>query len=94
VHLVSHGSDTCIHHIAHNGTEWDSWTFLWCEDLDGPNYPSEFLPTFLASVDGANIEVFARDLKGSLHKYGFFDITAVSYFLDGNNKWENLGQPS
>lgn len=93
-HLVSRGTDTCIHHIAHNGTEWDTWTYLWCEDSDGLNYPSEFLPTFLASVDGANIAVFARDLKGSLHKCWFLGTPADWYYPDGNNKWENLGQPS
>lgn len=93
-HLVSRGTDTCIHHIAHNGTEWVSWTYLWCEERGGSDYPNEFLPTFLASADGANIEVFARDLEGSLHKYGFYGAPVEWSYLEGNKKWENLGQPS
>lgn len=94
-HLVSRGTDTCIHHIAHNGTDWVSWTYLWCETQEGgSDYPSEYLPTFLASNDGANIEVFARDLEGNLHKYGFHGTPVEWSYPDGNEKWENLGQPS
>ena len=94
-HLVSRGSDTCIHHIAFNGTDWVAWTYLWCEDREGGDYPNEFLPTFMTSSDGANIEIFARDLDGNVHKYGFHGIPVEwSSYEEGNDKWENFGQPS
>jgi hypothetical protein len=94
-HLISRGTDNCIHHNAHNGTGWGSWTYLWCEDrTDGSDYPTEFLPTFVASSGDGNVEVMARDLQGNFLKYGFLGTPVSWSYPDGNNKWENLGQPA
>jgi hypothetical protein len=94
-HLISRGTDNCIHHNAHNGTGWGSWTYIRCDQRTDPEstYPTEFLPTFVASGGGGNVEVMARDLQGNFIKYGFLGTPAEWVYLEGNNKWESLGQP-
>jgi hypothetical protein len=92
-HLISRGTNTCIHYNAHNGTNWGSWVYIRCDrrkDGDETDYPTEFLPTFVASRDG-NVEVMARDLDGNFLKYSFLGMPSPREEGDGN--WENLGQP-
>jgi hypothetical protein len=94
-HLISRGTDNCIHHNAHNGTSWDFWNYIRCDERninDGVDYPTEFLPTFVASRDGT-VEVMARDLDGNFLKYSFLGTPAEWVYKDGNSKWENLGRP-
>ena len=94
-HIISRGTDNCVHHIAHNGTGWGSWTYLWCESgtVAEVDYPTEFLPTFVTSSVGGNVEVLVRDLGGSVFKYDFIGKPADWVYLDYNKKWENLGKP-
>ena len=35
-HLISRGMDNCIHYNAFNGTDWDFWNYLWCNDKQAP----------------------------------------------------------
>lgn len=95
-HLISRGTDNCLHYNAHNGTDWGFWNYLWCNrretELDS-SYPTEFLPTFIANGGSGIVELVMRDLDGSvLHMK--LEGTLDSSYQWSNDVWENLGQPA
>ncbi|KAF2626090.1 hypothetical protein BU25DRAFT_492245 [Macroventuria anomochaeta] len=98
-HLISRGTDNCIHYNGHNGTGWGSWAYLWCNDKETGSelyYPTEFLPTSMVAYESGKLELVVKDLLGDVLKLvvtGTVDPHEWSY-TTGNDKWENLGQPA
>ncbi|KAF1352654.1 hypothetical protein EJ07DRAFT_159104 [Lizonia empirigonia] len=94
-HLVSRGTDNCIHYTAFNGTGGGFWTFLWCNgDADGWSvedpYPTQFLPTFVADAGAGELELLARCLAGSVLRLQIHGAPAEIWSSDN---WEDLGKP-
>ncbi|KZM28791.1 uncharacterized protein EKO05_0006089 [Ascochyta rabiei] len=93
-HLVSRGTDDCIHYTAFNGTSWDFWNMLWClrsdDDSTHLDYPTQYLPTFMVDGGEGNVEVLARNLKGNFLRLGVHGSAGDEW---SNDNWENLGTP-
>ncbi|KAJ8109162.1 hypothetical protein OPT61_g7662 [Boeremia exigua] len=95
-HMISRGTDNCVHYISHNGIAWDRWTYLWCnEDETDSNvyYPTQFLPTAVALHDTGNLEVIIRDLKGNVWRQ-MLDTPVDPNRSWSNDDWNTLGQPT
>lgn len=93
-HLVSRGTDDCIHYNVFNGTGWGSWTYLWCardaDERSGNDYPTQFLPTFVADAGPGELEVVARNLAGSVLRLQIHGAPVERW---SNDDWEDLGKP-
>ncbi|KAF9700186.1 hypothetical protein EKO04_001684 [Ascochyta lentis] len=93
-HLISRGTDNCIHYNAFNGTNWDFWNMLWCNRDDDQSshsdYPTQFLPTFMIDSGEGNIEMMMRNLKGNFLRLGVHGSAGDEW---SNDNWENLGNP-
>lgn len=90
-HIISRGTDDCVHYNAFNGTSWGSWKYMWCaERTPGEGYVTKFMPTIIVSgADGA-VEVVARDKIGRLIRYEIHGTMQDGEMLS-NEDWEELG---
>lgn len=97
-HLVSRGTDNCIHYNSFNGTDWDFWTFLWCMPLEASmgrtGYPTQGMSTMAVGgrVAGTG-HILARDLEGTIIRYQVDGV--VNENIDNgipSSVWEALGK--
>ena len=94
-HLVSRGTNDCVHYNAHNGTGWGSWTLLWCDKTSSSDYPTEFFPTFMAGGGSGSVELVVRDLEKNVLRLDMPGTGPDEWSWEASNdKWENLGQPA
>ncbi|KAJ4350879.1 hypothetical protein N0V95_004327 [Ascochyta clinopodiicola] len=93
-HLVSRGTDDCIHYNAFNGIGWGFWDMLWClshdDDVTHLDYPTQYLPTFMVGSGDGNVEILARNLRGEVLRLGVHGSAGDEW---SNDDWENLGKP-
>lgn len=96
-HLVIRGTDTCVHYKTHNGTDWESWFYIFCEDRDSDtsgDYPTEFLPTYMVNSGEGKVEVVLQDLTGNFRKLQIVGSPSHDDSWDERNeKWESFGIP-
>lgn len=91
--LLSRGTDSCMHYIAHNGTDWGSWTYMWCARGDRLEYPSDYMPTFIAGGGSGSMELVAKNVAGELMQLELLGTPPEWVYDTGNDKWENWGMP-
>lgn len=95
-HIISRGTNDCIHYITHNGTDWGLWNYLWCNEDDLGDellYPTEFMPTSMVIMENGNLELVVKSLLGDVLRLLLF--TPVEDHRPWKNEdWTNLGQPS
>lgn len=95
-HLLSRGTNNCIHHTSFNGTVWSFWRELWCNyytgDGQGVDYPTQFLPTFTLGTGEGGLDLLARDLKGRVLKMSIQGDVSQDHQVS-NEDWEDLGVP-
>ncbi|KAJ4381531.1 hypothetical protein N0V86_002891 [Didymella sp. IMI 355093] len=92
-YLLSRGTDDCIHHNAHNGTDWGSWVMMWCAKERSLDYPTQYMPTFIAGGGSGGVELVARDIPGNVMRLEVSGRPQQSDWVwdTGNDKWENWG---
>jgi hypothetical protein len=92
-HLVSRGTDDCIHYTSFDGTQWDSWTYLWCASMGG-SYDTKYMPLFaIAGKTPGTGHVLARTLEGTIMRYQI-DGVVEETIENGvpSASWEDLGR--
>ncbi|KAF2713383.1 hypothetical protein K504DRAFT_530374 [Pleomassaria siparia CBS 279.74] len=92
-HLISRGTDNCIHYSQFNGTQWGSWDFLWCGDYTSEDeYPTQYMPTFAVKRSNGKVDFVATDLEGDFILY---EAPKPPQPPDevrwSNDNWEKLG---
>lgn len=94
-HLISRGTDDGIHYIAHNGTDWGSWDYLWIAKGLHLDYPTQFMATFIAGGGSGNIELVAKDLEGNVLRLEVAGTGPTDEWVyeSSNDKWENWSKP-
>ena len=94
-HMVSRGTNDCIHYNTFNGTDWGLWNYLWCiEEFRSTEarWPTEFLPTFaLGGAEGA-IDLVMRDVEDEIHRMVVSGPISQDESWSYDN-WENFGKP-
>lgn len=71
-HLISRGSDDCIHYNRFDGLDWGHWQYMYCAERTGnQGYLTEFLPTVAVRQYDGLIDLVARDEKGDIVRYEF-----------------------
>ncbi|KAJ4984166.1 hypothetical protein SVAN01_10337 [Stagonosporopsis vannaccii] len=94
-HIISRGTDNCIHYIAHNGTDWGWWDYLWCNKDNVGNelyYPTEFMPTSMVAMENGNLELVVKNLLGDVLRQLLFTPVDDDR-LWNNDDWTSMGQP-
>ncbi|KAF1922964.1 uncharacterized protein M421DRAFT_96439 [Didymella exigua CBS 183.55] len=92
-YLLSRGTDDCIHYMAHNGTDWGQWTYMWCSREDRTDYLSIYMPTFIAGGGSGSVELVAKDIMGNAMRLEVSGAPPEWVYQIGNDKWENWGMP-
>lgn len=91
-HLLSRGTDDCIHYTYFNGSDWASWTYMWCNrDYSRTDYLTRNLS--LSATDDGNgvLDIVARNTTGDLIHYGL-QLPIDSQFSYQDITWDNLGK--
>lgn len=91
-HIVSRGTDNCIHYTSFNGTKWDFWTFLWCNPFTpgGPTWPTRSLPITAAISGNERIALVAQNVTGEV-LYLDLELPVDREASHPNEVWEDLG---
>jgi hypothetical protein len=96
-HMISQGTNNCIHYNSFNGTDWGSWNYIWCIEMEywsaDHRYPTEFMPTFALRGAGAAVNILVRDMRGN------FIHMEVQGPMDRHepwsiDNWQSFGQPA
>jgi hypothetical protein len=91
-HLISRGTDDCIHYAQFNGTQWGFWQYLWCAENRGTQYVTEHMPTVTVEGEDGTVNFVTRDMEGKFIRYQAPKPPQPS---DGppwsNDNWELLG---
>jgi hypothetical protein len=94
-HMISRDTKNCIHYNSFNSTDWGSWNYIWCMEMEYwsayHGYPTEFIPTFDLRGAGAAVDILVRDMRGN------FIHMEVQGPMDRHeprsiNDWQNFGQ--
>ncbi|KAH6633001.1 hypothetical protein C7974DRAFT_391916 [Boeremia exigua] len=92
-HVISRGTNNCMHLISHNGTDWDFWTNLWCNTDNVGNeryYPTEILATSMAVYENGSLEVVVKDLLDNVLRLQL-EVPVDPNVRFSNGEWDNLG---
>lgn len=91
-HIISRGTDDCIHYNAFNGTGWGSWKYLWCTERDVlEGYATEFMPTVAVDGGDGTVQLVARDMEEGLIRYEVHG-TVDDGSTWSSEDWEELGK--
>ncbi|PSN64840.1 hypothetical protein BS50DRAFT_677755 [Corynespora cassiicola Philippines] len=102
-HVISRGTDDCIHHNTLEdtdaGIQWGSWDYIWCLAPDAKSsserlYPTGQLTTFAVMNKEDVVNFLVKDLEGNvllLRTQGRLDIEPQPSRNEWHSLWENIG---